>query len=141
MRCSSQPWTNSSRDGLAEAIRLAHRITFLQELRLLTISSSVTVSVTIARVVSDGEHYPGPVPRWEVQRIKFKKSDLVLIVRLDVENSRIKDYFLLPTTGLPKTRDGRIRISNRVFGEFRYDTFVALMSALHQRLGGPSHRS
>lgn len=128
-------------DIVVEVERRRRSISFLQELRLLTVSSSVTISVTIARVVSNGEHYPGPGPRWEIQRIKYKKSDLVLIIRLEATNGGVKDYFLLPTANLPKTKDGRMRISTRVFGEFRYETFAALMAALHQRLGGPNHRA
>ncbi|WP_370130688.1 recombinase family protein [Bradyrhizobium yuanmingense] len=126
-----------ARDIIAEVEKRRRSITFLQELRLLTISSSVTVSVTLARVVSDGERYPASSPRWEVQRLKYKKSDLVLIVRLEPVTGRIKDFFLLPTSSLPKTRDGRVRISTRVFGEFRCPTFAAVISALHQRLDGP----
>ncbi|MFK4720842.1 DNA invertase Pin-like site-specific DNA recombinase [Bradyrhizobium niftali] len=126
-----------ARDIIAEVEKRRRSISFLQELRLLTISSSVTVSVTLARVVSDGERYPGPTPRWEVQRLKYRKSDLVLIVRLQPANGRIMDFFLLPTANLPKTRDGRVRISTRVFGEFRCPTFAAVISTLHQRLDGP----
>ncbi|MCA1414482.1 recombinase family protein [Bradyrhizobium sp. NBAIM20] len=125
-----------ARDVINEVERRRRSITFLQELRLLTISSSVTISVTLARVVSDGEHYPSSVPRWEMQRLKYKKSDLVLIVRL-ARDGRLMDFFLLPTADLPKTRDGRVRISRRVFGEFRCTTFAAVTSALHQRLDGP----
>ena len=107
--------------------------TFLHELYLLTISSSVTVSIAVARRVSEGESFRG-VPRWEVRRIKYEKSDLVLIVRLDATNTRIKDYFLLLTANLPRTKDKRIRITNRAFDEFRHETLVGVMSALYQRL-------
>ncbi|SCB17659.1 Site-specific DNA recombinase [Bradyrhizobium yuanmingense] len=126
-----------ARDIITEVEKRRRSITFLQELRLLTVSSSVTISVTLARVVSDGERYPGPAPRWELQRLEYKKSDLVLVVRLAATNGQIQDFFLLPTANLPKTRDGRVRISARVFGEFRCPTFPAVISALHQRLDGP----
>ncbi|MCK1618959.1 recombinase family protein [Bradyrhizobium sp. 159] len=126
-----------ARDIIGEVEKRRRSITFLQELRLLTISSNVTVSVTLARAVSDGEQYSGPTPRWEVLRLKYKKSDLVLIVRLDAANERIQDFFLLPTANLPKTRDGRVRISTRVFGQSRCPTFATVISALHQRLDGP----
>jgi len=124
-------------DIIAEVERRHISISFLHELRRLTISSTVTASVTLARVVSDGEHYPGPSPRWEIQRLKYRKSDLVLIIRLDARNSAVKDYFLLPMASLPKTRDGRLRISNRVFGQFRCDTFADLISDLCRRLDRP----
>lgn len=125
-----------ARDAIAELERHHRSVTFLQELRLLTVSSIVTVSITLARVASDGKSYPGPKPRWMMQRLKYRKSDLVLIVRLDAANTGIKDYFLLPTANLPKTRDGRTRISDRVFREFRCETFGLLMSALRRRLAG-----
>ncbi|TFV38298.1 hypothetical protein E4K66_18135 [Bradyrhizobium frederickii] len=124
-------------DIVTEIERRHISISFLHELRLLTISSTVTASVTLARVVSDGEQYPGPKPRWEIQRLKYRRSDLVLIIRLDDQNAAVKDYFLLPMASLPKTRDGRLRISNRVFGPFRCDTFADLISDLLRRLGRP----
>ncbi|TGN90202.1 recombinase family protein [Bradyrhizobium yuanmingense] len=126
-----------ARDIVVEVEKRRRSISFLQELRLLTISSSVTVSLTLARVVSDGERYAPPGPRWELQRLKYKKSDLVLIIRLEPSQGGIKDYFLLPAANLPKTRDGRVRISDRIFGEFRCPSFTAVMSSLHQRLDGP----
>jgi len=126
-----------ARNIIAEVEKRRRSISFLQELHLLTISSSVTVSLTLARVVSDGERYAPPGPRWEVQRLKYKKSDLVLVIRLEPSQGGIKDFFLLPAANLPKTRDGRVRISTRVFGEFRCPTFAAVISALHQRLDGP----
>jgi hypothetical protein len=130
-----------ARDIIAELERRHRSVTFLQELRLLTVSSIVTVSITLARVASDGHSYPGPTPRWMMQRLKYRKSDLVLIVRLNPTNAGVQDYFLLPTANLPKTRDGRTRISNRAFGEFRCETFGLLMSALQQRLEGPARRA
>lgn len=130
-----------ARDIIVELERYHRSVTFLQELRLLTISSIVTVSITLARVVSDGNSYPSSTSRWMMQRLKYKKSDLVLIVRLDPANAGIKDYFLLPTANLPKTRDGRTRISTRAFREFQFETFAVLRSALQQRLEGPAVRA
>lgn len=124
-------------DIVTEIERRHISISFLHELRLLTISSAVTASVTLARVVSDGQHCSSDRPRWEIQRLKYRKSDLVLIIRLDARNSAVKDYFLLPTANLPTTRDGRLRISNRIFGQFRCDTFADLISDLSRRLSRP----
>lgn len=129
-----------ARDVIAELERRHRSVTYLPELRLLTVSSIVTVSITLARVASDGNSYPGPTPRWMMQRLKYRKSDLVLIIRLDAANAGIKDYFLLPTANLPKTRNGRTRISDRVFREFRCETFGLFMSALQQRLEGTAQR-
>ncbi|RTE92755.1 recombinase family protein [Bradyrhizobium sp. LVM 105] len=129
-----------ARDVIVELERRHRSVTFLQELRLLTIGRLATVSVTLARVVSDGNSYPGPEPRWMMQRLKYQKSDLVLIVRLNAANTGVIDYFLLPTANLPRTRDGRSRVSKRVFGEFRYETFALLITALHQRLEGPEQQ-
>lgn len=110
-------------------------ISFLQELYLLTIGRNFTVVVAVAWAVADGLNGVHRTRRWEVRKIKYRKSDLVLVIRMDATNTRIQDYFLLPTVRLPIQRDKRIRISNRVFGEFGYDSFDAVMKALHERLG------
>ena len=109
-------------------------ITFLKELYLLTIGRSITVSIAIAKRTSDGQKTALKAPRWEVQRIKYRKSDFVLIIRMDEANAKIRDYFLLSTTSIPQSKDGRIRISNRAFGQFRYEAFRDVMSALSQRI-------
>lgn len=124
---------------VSELERRGRNIAYLPELRLLTISNHVTLSVALAKAVSEGR---GRLenPRWEVQRIKIKKSDLALIVRMNPACTRVQDYFLLPTASLPRTRDGRIRISKRAFGEFQCNDFEALMGALNGRLSLPVSR-
>lgn len=130
-----------ARDIIVELESRQRSITFLPELRLLTIGSIATVSLAVARVTSDGRSYPSPKPRWEMRRLKYRRSDLVLIVRLDSASAGVKDYFLLPTACLPTTRDGRIRISNRALGEFRCEAFALLISMLLQRLECPARHA
>lgn len=115
--------------------RRGKSVSFLHELYLMTIGRNFTVVVAVAWAVSDGMNGVHRTRRWEVRKIKYRKSDLVLVVRMDPSNARIQDYFLLPTANLPVRRDRRIRISNRVFGDFGYDSFDAVMKALHERLG------
>jgi hypothetical protein len=105
-------------------------VAFLHELYLLTISNVVTVSLTIARPNMRG----GGRVSWDTKRIRYQNSDLSLIVRMNAANDGIMDYFLLPTSVLPRPKDGRFAISKRCFIPFRYDSFGDVLSALHQRL-------
>jgi DNA invertase Pin-like site-specific DNA recombinase len=106
---------------------------FLQELNLLTIGRSFTIVVAVARTVSDGTSR-ARTPRWQVRKIKFRKSGLVLVVRMDTTNTKIQDYFLLPTANLPAGRDQRLRISDRVFGDFGHDSLASATTAMLDRL-------
>jgi DNA invertase Pin-like site-specific DNA recombinase len=115
-----------SRDGSAS---------FLHELYLLTINSNITVVIAVAWAVADGAVAGKRRRRWQVRKIKYRRSDLVLVVRMNPTNTAIQDYFLAPTAHLPLTKDRRkLCISARVFGNFRYETFDALLQALHGRL-------
>ncbi len=50
-------------------------------------------------------------------------------------NADIQDYFLLPTPNLPLSKDRKkLRISDRVFGNFGHDDFRSVMLALEERL-------
>jgi hypothetical protein len=105
---------------------------FLHELYLLTVSGGLTVAVAVARAVSDGNTR---LRRWEVRRLKYREADLTLLIRMDSGNKLIKDYFLTPTGVLPLTKDGKkLRVSDRLFGQMRIDSFEALLSALYDRL-------
>ena len=105
---------------------------FLHELYLLTISGGVTVAVAVARAVSDGITRSR---RWEVRRLKYRKADLTLLIRMDSGNKRVQDYFLMPTAILPLTKDGhKLRVSDRLFGQMRIESFEALLAALYDRL-------
>jgi hypothetical protein len=105
---------------------------FLQELRLLTVSGGLTIAVAVARAVSDGTRKSR---RWEVRKLKYKKADLTLLIRMDSGNRRIMDYFLLPTAVLPLSKDRqKMRVSDRLYHHMRLDTFEAVMTALYGRL-------
>ncbi|QPF83919.1 recombinase family protein [Bradyrhizobium genosp. L] len=105
---------------------------FLHELYLLTISGGLTVSVAVARAVSDGGTKSR---RWEIRRLKYQKAELTLLIRMDSGNSRISDYFLLPTVALPLTKDRKkLRVSDRLFARMRLDSLEAVMGALYGRL-------
>ena len=108
-------------------------VTFLPELYLLTINRGLTVGMAVARSVANGTEV-GASRRWEVRKLKYRKSDLTLVVRMDSSNTKIKDYFLMSTANLPQSRDNRMRISNRNFGEFGYDDLDAVLKAFTDRL-------
>lgn len=106
---------------------------FLPELYLLTIGKRLTLAMAVAWSVSDGT---GKRPRrWEVRKLKYSRSDFVLVIRMDAANAQIQDYFLLPAPNLPSTSGRRkLRVSDRIFGQFLYDDFRAITQALHDLL-------
>jgi DNA invertase Pin-like site-specific DNA recombinase len=100
---------------------------FLDELHLLTMSGGLTVVVAVARAVRDGKvRYR----RWEVRKLKYRKADFVLVIRMDQENRKIEDYFLFPTSKLPVGKDGKLRVSGRLFAHTRLESFEAMMKSL-----------
>lgn len=105
---------------------------FLRELYLVTISGGLTVSVAVARAVSDGDTR---ARRWEVRKLKYQKAELTLLIRMDSGNTGIQDYFLLPTAALPLTKDRKkLRVSDHLFCRMRLDSLEAVMAALYGRL-------
>jgi DNA invertase Pin-like site-specific DNA recombinase len=122
-------------DIISDIEKYAGIATFLHELYLLTIKGNLTIVVAVAWSVSNGTIGGKRARRWEVRKIKYKKSDLTLVIRMDASNIKIQDYFLVPTPRLPLTKDRKkLRISDRVFAEFRYESFDAMLHALHARL-------
>lgn len=115
----------------ADLERHGRSVTFVRELYLLMINRNLNVAVAVAKSVGEGRLNPR---RWELRRTKCKQSDLTLVIRMDRANAKVQDYFLLPTANLPRTKDSRIRLCDRLFGPFQYDSFAALMSALHRRI-------
>jgi hypothetical protein len=112
-------------------------VSFLHELYLLTISGGMTVAVAVARAVSDGNTRSR---RWEVRRLKYKKADLTLLIRMESGNDRIRDYFLMPTAVLPLTKDKhKLRVSDRLFSQMRIESLEALLVALYDRLHAGRH--
>lgn len=108
--------------------------TFLPELNLLSVSGATMVA-SVAWSVSDGTVAGRRSRRWEVRNIRYRRSDLMFVIRMDKKNETIQDYFLLPTPKLPLSKDRKkLRISDRVFGNFGYKTLSAMMFALRDRI-------
>jgi DNA invertase Pin-like site-specific DNA recombinase len=119
-------------DIIIELRRRGLNASFLQELCLLTISGGLTVAVAVARAVSDGNRKSR---RWEVRRIKYKRADLTLLIRMYTCNRRVRDYFLVPTAALPLSKDKKkLRVSDRLFSLMRLESLDAVMAALQDRL-------
>jgi hypothetical protein len=91
--------------------------------------------MAVARAVQNGTGR-GPTRRWEVRKIKYKRSELTLIIRMNSDNFKVEEYFLMPTGDLPIGKDRRIRISDRHFREFGYDDLGGVAKALTEWLGG-----
>ena len=122
-------------DIIADIQRCGGTATFLHELYLLTINGSLTLVIAIAWSVSDGTVAGRRSRRWEVRKIRYKRSDLTLVIRMDASNAGVQDYFLVPTPDLPLSKDRKkLRISDRVFGQFEHRNFRAVLNALHARL-------
>jgi DNA invertase Pin-like site-specific DNA recombinase len=68
-------------------------VTFLHEIYLLMISQDLTLAIAIARAVSDGTNAGRRVRRWELGKVRYKRSDLILVVRMNECNTNIQDYF------------------------------------------------
>lgn len=111
------------------------RVMYLEELHLLTLADGMTVVLAVARSVSDGTTR---ARRWEVRKIRYKKADFTLVVRMETNNTTIRDYFLVPTLRLPLTRDRKkLRISDRLFGQSRLQSPDAVISAIRNNLLRP----
>lgn len=118
-------------------------VSFLPELHLLTLNRNMTLAIAVARAVKDGTNGARMVRRWEVRSMRFTRSDLVLVIRMDVANENIRDYYLMPSASLPQPKPvNRIRISDRHFGSFHcadlQEVTGALDSRLRSRLAAPS---
>jgi DNA invertase Pin-like site-specific DNA recombinase len=126
---------SAARHVIADVERRSGNASFLRELYLLTINSNVTVVICIAWAVADGVVAGKRLRRWDVRKIRYRTSDLILLIRMNATNSNIQDYFLVPTAHLALTKDRKkLRISDRVFGSFRHETLDAMLQALHGRL-------
>lgn len=117
--------------------RRGGNVTFLEELNLLLLNGTATLVVAVAWSVNDGALGPGGKRsrRWEVRKIKYRKSDVTLVIRLDAGNERVQDYFLVPTPDLALTKDRKkLRVSDRVFSRHIHHSLSAVLVALHARL-------
>jgi hypothetical protein len=103
-------------------------VTFLPELRLLTVNRGLTVGMAVARSIADGARASSR--RWEVRKRKYARADFTLIVRMSPSNTKVLDYFLLPTRSFPIRYGDRLKISDRHFGAFQQNGLQGLLKAL-----------
>ncbi|WP_315722299.1 MULTISPECIES: recombinase family protein [unclassified Bradyrhizobium] len=122
---------------MAELERQGRRVSFLPELCLLTLNGDVTVSLAVARAVKDGSNGARAARRWELRKMRFTRSNLTIVARMDARNISVMEYYLLPTANLPRnTKDQRIRVSERCFGEFRCADVRELLVRMTSRIPG-----
>ena len=85
---------------------------------LLWINDEFTASVVVSRC----EHTPAGSLRWLIRVDAGLRPDITVAVRMDPENRRIHDYYLLPAIELAAS-SVRLREENGVFLDaFRFDT-------------------
>jgi len=118
---------------IAEFGRRRTNVTFLPEVYLLTVSRGLTIGMAVARSVANGVGVSSR--RWELRKLRYRRADLTLIVRMTPSNTKIQDYFLMPTASLPPRKGDRLRISERHFGEFHYDELQGVLKAIAEWIG------
>jgi hypothetical protein len=124
----------AANDIVSDLRTIGETVTFLPELYLIS-AGSLTMVIAVAWSVSDGTVAGRLSRRWEVRKIKYRRSDLTLVIRMDESNTEIQDYFLLPTPNLPLSKDHKkLRISDRVFGNFGHSDFKSVLRALRERV-------
>jgi hypothetical protein len=70
-----------------------------------------------------------------VRKLKYKKPDLILVIRMAPGNSELLDYFLVGAGKRLLTKDGKkLRISDRTFGQSRLGSLGAVLRTLHDTL-------
>lgn len=107
---------------------------FLEELNLVMFNNGVNLVISVAWSVANGSD-GRPNRRWEVRKVKYKKSHLTLVVRMEDGNEAIKDYFLMPSRKVPLTKDDKkLRVSARRFDDFRCARFGDVLRELRARL-------
>jgi DNA invertase Pin-like site-specific DNA recombinase len=107
-------------------------VAFLPELYLLTVNDHLTIGMAVARSVANGTGLDSR--RWEVRKLKYRRADLTMIIRMTPSNSKIHDYFVMPTANLPPRQETRLRISERHFGAFCCDDIGSVLRAIRNRL-------
>jgi DNA invertase Pin-like site-specific DNA recombinase len=110
-------------DVVSNVERLGGSVAYLSELHLLTINQKLTVCISVATCVSDGNIR---ARRWQLRRFKYKKADLSLVLKMDESNTRIQAYYLLPTAPMNLKMNYKLRMASRVFAEeYRHDSLGA----------------
>ncbi|WP_256568320.1 recombinase family protein [Bradyrhizobium sp. CCGUVB14] len=122
-------------EGIISNLKAGGGTSFLPELYLLTAETNLTIAIAVAWSVSDGTVAGRRSRRWEVRKLRYSRSDFVLVIRMDAANSETQDYFLVPTPNLPPTQGRRkLRVSDRIFGQFRHDDLGSVLHALREKL-------
>jgi DNA invertase Pin-like site-specific DNA recombinase len=118
--------TTKVRETAADLIKLVEQgngsAVFDQAAEIITINSTITVSIYIARCM----HIPGGGFMWRIYRRRYLQGDWIVALRPDLPCRKIIDFLLLPTLGFPK---GRAEFSNRNparLAACRYDGVAAL---------------
>jgi DNA invertase Pin-like site-specific DNA recombinase len=88
----------------------------------ILIEGDVSISLGIARAHGDRLERI----RWYAQIDRFAKSDLTLVVRVDLADKEIESCYLLPTAEIAGAKCGFLRITDRMFVEAcRYENLDA----------------
>ena len=96
---------------------------------------NLTLAVAVAWSVSDDTVARRRSRRWEVRKLRYSRSEFVLVIRMDAANAQTQDYFLVPTPNLPPSSGRRkIRVSDRVFGQFHHDDLGSVLLALREKI-------
>jgi Recombinase len=87
----------------------------------------ITVTIGAARSLCEG--HCGK--RWRVKTDRSATTSLTLIFRMDETNTSLKDYYLLPTSEIARTRVKKLRMTSRVFSNSsRLETLDQVVHAL-----------
>jgi len=91
----------------------------------ILIENDVSVSLCVARANCDRSQI-----RWYAQVDRFAKSDLTLVVRVDLADKEIESCYLLPTAEIAGAKYSTMWIADRRFVEAcRYESLDALCEA------------
>jgi hypothetical protein len=98
------------------------------ELNLLTINDDLKLAVCAACAKNDGPARQNTrtgqrwAVRWHIRKLKYRKTDLVLVIRMDAANKGVQDYYWFPTVHLALSKDQQLRLTARTFPEkYRHD--------------------
>ena len=87
----------------------------------------VTVTIGSARSLCEG--HAGK--RWRVKTDRSATTSWTLIFRMDETNTSLKDYYLLPTAEIARTRVKKLRMTSRVFSNSsRLETLDQVANAI-----------
>jgi DNA invertase Pin-like site-specific DNA recombinase len=113
---------NAAMEIAAKIEQLGGAASVSDDRRQLRIDDAFSVSLCMARATRERL---GRM-RWYAQIDRHARSDLTLVLRVDIADSAIEACYLVPTRELAGTRCSRIRITDRAFAEAcRYESLDA----------------